>query len=188
VTIKSTCSKLSIMAGIIAAVIASNHNAFAETIKVKGSEAGTSVTVNFSFNGVTPANYSTFTGSDNIGGPFSAQQIADFSLDTGSGMAPDGSAGTVAVLIQSTEVDSYNPGQLYSTGVGAAAGSGCLSNTTVSFGLTVILSVTGGTGKFANASGSLTYTETGTILAAPGSPGSGLFGAFQATRTGAVTD
>jgi hypothetical protein len=186
VTVKIIYSMFSIMMGAIAALIASNQNAFGGTVKVKGSEKGASITVNFSFNGITPANYSTYAGSDNIGGPFSGQQIADFSLGTGSCTAPDGSTGTVAVLIQSTEVDSYNQGQLYSTGVGAAAGSGCLSNTTVAFGVTVTLSIAGGTGKFANASGSLTYAETGTILAAPGSPGSGLFGAFQATRTGAI--
>ncbi len=182
----SPLRKLSIMAGIIAAIVAAN-NAFAGTVKVKGSEAGTSVSVNFSFNGVTPANYSVFSGSDNIGGPFSGQQIADFSIGTGSCTARDGSEGTPAVLIQSTEVDTYSQGQLYSTAVGAAAGRGCLSNTTLSFTVTVTQSVTGGTGKFANASGSFTFTSTGTILAFSSSTG-GIFGPFQATRSGTLTD
>jgi hypothetical protein len=75
----SPVRKLSIMAGIIAAIAAAN-NAFAGTVKVKGSEAGTSVSVNFSFNGVTPANYSVFSGSDNIGDLLVASKLPIFLL------------------------------------------------------------------------------------------------------------
>jgi hypothetical protein len=189
VTIKSTCSRLSIMAGIIA-MIASNRKAFGGTVTVKGSDAGTFVTANFTYDGVAPAISITYAGSDNLGGPFTSQDIGEY-VGTGSSCtAPDGSAGTVFVLVQATEVDTYNQGQLYSTGTGAAAGSGCTSNTTGSFGLSETHSVIGGTGKFADASGSIAGTTTGKDLAVPGSPpGSlGIFGAFQDVRTGAVTD
>jgi hypothetical protein len=181
-------SKLSTMVGIIA-VIASSHNAFAGTVAIKGREAGTFVTANFTYDGASNAGVATYTGDDNIGGPFSGQDLEEYSFTGGSCTAPDSSVGTVIVLVQATRTDTYNQGQLYAAGVGAADGTGCVSDTTGRVGATLTLSVTGGTGKFANTSGSLTTTITAQVLAAPGSPpGSlGLFGARQVTRTGSVT-
>jgi hypothetical protein len=188
--VKDTCSKLSIMVGIIAAMIVLNHSAFAATVKVQGSNAGTFVTANFTYDGVAPAISITYTGQDNLGGSFTGQDIGEYSVTTRRCTAPDGSAGTVFVLVRATEVDTYNQGQLYSAGAGAAAGIGCESNTTGSFGLIETHSVMGGTGKFASASGSIMHKVTGKTLAAPGSPPGkrGEFGAVQATRTGSVTD
>jgi hypothetical protein len=60
-------------------------------------------------------------------------------------------------------------------------------------GLTETQSITGGTGIFAHASGSIpfsiTFTVIGTGLAAPGSPPGafGSFGAFQYTTSGSVS-
>ena len=60
-----TWTKVSIMAGVSVAVIALNYSAFAGTIKVKGSKAGTFSTANFSFDGtrlnVRPARRQTNT-------------------------------------------------------------------------------------------------------------------------------
>ncbi len=94
------------MAGVIAAVIGSNHTAFAATINVKGSEAGSFVTANFSYDGVTPALLGISAGHDNIGGRFNSQTISEAAVSTGSCTAPDGSAGQRFVLVHATGVDT----------------------------------------------------------------------------------
>ena len=93
------------------------------------------------------------------------------------------------VLVKASAVINYEKGQVYSSGTAAADNSGCASSTTGSYGLTETQSVIGGTGKFANASGSITYTVIGNTLAVPGSPPGKLgdFSAFQYTRSGSVT-
>jgi len=78
---------------------------------------------------------------------------------------PDGSAGVTFVLVQATLTDNYHQGQLYSAGKGKADGGGCASTTTGRVGETITLSVLGGTGKFANASGSIKLTFIGQVLA-----------------------
>ncbi len=189
-SIKNICSKLVIVAGVIAALmISSNPSAFAKTVTVKGSGQGTGLTSAFSFDGVAPASSIISTGKDNLGGTFNAQDVGEYASTATSCTAPDGSAGTKFVLVQAAAVTNYKSGQIYSSGTSAAGNSGCASNTTGSFGLTETSSVIGGTGKFANASGSVTFTVTGTTLAAPGSPPGtlGLFSGFQDTFTGSVT-
>jgi hypothetical protein len=178
--------QLCIIAGVIAAVIALNLTAFAATVKVKGSEAGTFATANFSFDGAGPGLMDIYTGSDNIGGPFNDQAITEASVGTGSCKAPDGSTGTPYVPVYQIEVDTYHQGQLYS---GGTVGSYCASNTG-SVGATLTFSVFGGTGKFVNASGSITQKYTCLTLAAGQAAPSNslaLFGACQVTRTGSVT-
>ena len=187
---KNFCSKLVIVTGIIAIlIISSNPSAFAETVTVKGSAQGTALTANFSFDGVAPASSIISTGKDNIGGTFNAQDVGEYAFTATSCTAPDGTAGTAFVLVQGKEVRTYKKGQLYTSGTAAADNSGCQSNTTGSFGLTETHSVIGGTGKFANASGSITQTVTGTGLAAPGTPPGklGSFSAFKYTMSGSVS-
>jgi len=182
-----TCdrAKLWIAAGVLAAVIASHHNAFAGTVNVKGSEAGSFVTANFSYDGISPALLAIYAGRDNVGGPFNGQEISEYSFTTGSCTAPDGSAGFPFVLVQADEVDTYHQGQLVSTAKGQADGKGCAGNTGIT-GAVLTLSVSYGTGKLANASGSITETFTCPTLAFNAT--SGIFGACQVTRTGSVTD
>jgi hypothetical protein len=187
---KSISSKLVIVAGNIATlIISSNPSAFAKNVKVKGSGQGTALTANFSFDEVAPALSIVSTGEDKIGGTFNAQDVGEYSFTATSCTAPDGTAGTETVLVQAVEVRTYNKGQLYTSGTAAANNSGCSSSTTGSFRLTETHSVIGGTGKFANASGSITQTVTGIGLAAPGTPPGklGSFSAFRYTMSGAVT-
>jgi len=181
-----TWTKVSIMAGVIAAVIALNDAAFAGT--VKGSKAGTFSTANFSFDGAGPGLMAIYTGCDNIDGPFNNQRITEASVGTGMCTAPDGSAGTPFVPVYQIEVTTYHQGQLYS---GGAAGSYCASNTTGSVGATLRFSVFGGTGKFTHASGSITQKYTCQTLAAGQAAPNGslaLFGGCQVTITGSVSD
>lgn len=186
---RNNWSKIAIIAGFGATlVIFFKPIAFAKQAN-NGSLSGTFVTANFSFDGA-PAMLVTFSGSDNVGGPLTGQEVAEYSVTGISCTAPDGSEGTVFDLVQGVEVVTYQQGQLYTAGAGASAGTGCRSNTTGSFTVTQTHHVTGGTGKFINASGTYGGTSIGQALAAPGTPpGSfGVFGAFQGTESGAIAD
>jgi hypothetical protein len=195
VVIPKVCSKLSIMAGVFVVVLASNRTAFTGTVNVKGSGSFTSVGANFSFDGTShpgnpngTAGQELLTGTDNIGGPFTGQEIGEYTLDfSTSCTAPDGSAGGVFLgLIDAVRAVTYNQGQLYSFAVGPS--SGCISTSTGAFVETETHTVFGGTDKFAHASGSITLTLTGRVLASPAPPGFGLFTAATITETGSITD
>jgi hypothetical protein len=189
VSIGTRCSKIAVIALLIAALIGLKPIAFAEAKQTNnGSLSGTFVTANFSFDGVVPATLVSFSGNDNVGGPFTGQEVAEYSVTGRSCTAPDGSLGSVFDLVQSVEVVTYQQGQLYTAGSGALAGSGCQSNTTGSFIISQKHTVTGGTGKFVNASGTYGGTSIGHALAAPGTPPGrdGIFGAFQGTESGSV--
>jgi len=181
---------LSLITGVIAIVAAPNHNAFAGTVKVKGSYAETFASVNFSYDGVSPATLGTHAGIDNIGGPFTGQLLAEYSFTGGACRAPDGTQGLSFVLVQAAQADNYLQGQLYAVGTGAADGRGCASTTTGSVGEMLTLAIVGGTGKFANASGSIKLTFTAEVLAAGQAFPAGSFGIFgdtHVTKTGSVT-
>jgi hypothetical protein len=192
-SIKNICSELVIGARVIAVlIISSNPRAFAKTVTVKGSGQGTDLTSAFSFDGVAPALSIVSTGKDNIGGTFNIQDVGEYSFTADSCTAPDGTAGAASFLVQSAAVNNYKDGQIYTSGTAGAGNSGCTSSTTPgtgSFGLSETQLVIGGSGKFAKASGSITFTVVGTGLAAPGStPGAlGSFGAFQYTTSESVT-
>jgi hypothetical protein len=184
-------SKIAVIAGVVVVLMASKPETFAKTKQTnKGSLSGTFVTANFSFDGVAPAMLVIFSGTDNVGGPFTGQEVGEYSLTGTSCTAPDGSEGTVFDLVQGVEVVTYEQGQLYNAGAGASAGSGCRSNSTGSFIVSQTHSVTGGTGRFVNASGTYGGISIGQTLAAPGAPpGSfGVFGAFQGTESGSVSE
>src|SRR6516164_1674621 len=94
----NVCSKLWVTVGLIVTLTASNHDAFAGT--VKGREAGTFVTVNFTYDGASDAGLTTYSGNDNIGGPFRGQEIDEYSFTGSTCTAPDSTAGSAFVLVQ----------------------------------------------------------------------------------------
>lgn len=167
------------------ALLIVGSNAFAKS--VRGSGHNTSVTTNFSYDGITPALLFTGSGSDNIGGPYQLQGVNEFSATATPCTTSDGNSGLTFNLVESDGAGTYNGGQVYFTAVGTTAGSYCLT-ATGEFTGSVTYDVSGGTGKFAHASGSLTITFKGQTLAAPGSPpGSrGVFGAARFTESGSV--
>jgi len=181
------------MAGVIAGLIASNHNAFPGTLNVKGSGSETGGTTYFSFDGAShpgnptgAASQLLLTGTDNIGGRFTGQNTAEYTLDfSKSCTAPNGTTGVAVELVEAVEAVTYKQGQLYSSAEGPTSGCASFDG---SFTETETHTVTGGTGKFSNASGSITLTITGRILSAPASPGFGTFGAAAIAETGSVTD
>jgi hypothetical protein len=204
VVVKSLCSKLLVMAWVIAVIIVSDPTAFAGTANVKGAGSYTAVTVNFSFDGTGhPGNptgsaaQELLTGHDNIGGPFTGENIGEYALDPSTSCtAPDETAGISLELVLAVGAVTYNQGQLYFFGVGP--GSGCISTSTAVFVLSETHTVFGGTGKFANASGSITMTQTGRAfppfsisqsgMLIPSPDGFGLFTAASITEAGSLTD
>src|SRR5690348_2161020 len=116
-------SQLAIMAGVIAATMAWDHNAFAGTVKVKASYGETFVTANFSYDGASPAALGSHTGHDNVGGHFTGQMLAEYFINGAPCKVSDGSDGEGFVLVQARLADNYHPGQLYATGTGESAGS-----------------------------------------------------------------
>jgi hypothetical protein len=194
VVVHKAYSKLSIIAGVLVAVLATNHNTFAGTVNVKGSGSFTSVGANFSFDGTShpgnpngTAGQELLIGTDNIGGPFTGQEIGEYTLDFSTNCtAPDGTAGVGLGLIQAVRAVTYNQGQLYSFAQGPT--TGCISLSTGEFVETETHTVFGGTAKFGGASGSITLTLTGRVLASPAPPGFGLFTAAAITETGSISD
>jgi hypothetical protein len=84
--------------------------------EIGGPSSERNLTANFSFDGVTPVLSIISTGKDNIGGTFNAQDVGEYAFTATSCTAPDGTAGTALVLVQATEVRTYNKGQLYTSG------------------------------------------------------------------------
>ncbi len=169
------------------AVVPSVSDALAKSVKVEGSGSYAHITPNFTYDG-SPAIELTGEGEDNVGGSFIFQGVKEYSATSISCTAPDGTAGFQYDLIGANSVNTYKGfDQIFLSAPPSSTNIECASNTTGSFGGTTQYNVNGGSGKFQAASGTYTETFSGTTLAAPGSPGSGHFGATQFTSTGSVT-
>ena len=177
------------LAVVLVLAAASNSLAAPKPIKYKASGNLTFVTAFFSYDGVSSAVYVTGSGKDNLGGSATVQAVGEFGPATVTTCtAPDGTAGLEYELDAANSVGTYTTGdQVFSSAVASPGNLECLSNTTGSFGATVTYTVDGGTGKFATASGSVTVTVTGNLLAAPLGGAGGLFGAEHFTSAGSVT-
>src|SRR5215467_11777778 len=81
VSIGTKCSKTTVKALVVAALIALKPIALAQAKQTNnGSLSGTFVTASFSFDGVAPAILVSFSGNDNVGGPFTGQEVAEYSV------------------------------------------------------------------------------------------------------------
>jgi len=67
------------------------------------------------------------------------------------------------------------------------SGSQCVSDTTGVTSGQLSYTIIGGTGSFADASGSGTTTFSSQILSLPGSPGYGIFGSVQFSTSATIT-
>jgi hypothetical protein len=169
------------------AFIALAPDARAKTISVSGSGTSTYVTVAFSFDGKGNAISGVSTGSDNVGGAFVGQSVTEYVATSTSCVAPDKTTGTVYDLVQSRSVKTYKKGQIFTSAVGSSDGTLCASNTTASENGSVSSTIFGGSGSYANATGTETTTFTAELLAnGPTDGGSGVFGATQFTTSGSV--
>jgi hypothetical protein len=164
---------------LVVASLEGSTRALAQTLIPAGSGSGTVVSTPPFFNfpvlvsgaemaGGTQRN--TYSGKDNIGGAFVGETIYGIDLPNPIGpcVAPDGSAGTSFPLEPAATVRTYAKGQLFL--FESSGGTHCITNKVAAgqvhypFSETLTSVVTGGTGPFASASGSLTETFTGVSL------------------------
>ena len=184
---KCKITGLSMVSGLaLMLVLISASEVLAVTQKISGSGSFTFVNSNFTYDFVSPASYITGPGNDNYGGQYTSVSIAEFAPSSTVCTAPDGTPGLQYDLVASNGVNTYKTGQIYYS-AGAGLSTECVSNTTGSFTSTTVYTLAGGTGKFANASGTSTATATGTNLALGAFGGAGgVFGAGQYTFAGSV--
>jgi hypothetical protein len=141
--------------------------------KSTGEISGTFVNANFDFDHAdlsTPANVTTITGSDSRFGKIVGQYLGEFVLDGLTCTPPSGVAGegTELTLVAETGVVTRlkTGDQLFFT---ATSGKQCVDSSAsprppFPFSLSKTDSITGGTGEFAGATGTLTTEGTGAIL------------------------
>lgn len=156
-------------------------------IKVKGTFVGSFVNVPYSFDGAAEASLLTFQGKDNLGGPFVGQNVAEY-VDAGQtcNTLPGGASGELYNLVEGISAQTYS-GNLSQVVAFNNSGSACLDTTTGLEVGQVNSVITGGSGNFANASGTTTSNFVTQILDVPAAPGYGVFGVAQGVNSGSVT-
>jgi len=140
----------------------------------------------YTFPGATPgADYIVVAGKSTLG-EYTAQAVSAWEADTKTCTPPDGSSGVEISGIAEVFALSFtrtgeqlflnlSPGQV-----------GCCSDTGVCTGQ-ITFAVSGGTGRFAGATGTIVKTVTVFGLAPPDSPSSqGFFGSFTGTFDGTI--
>jgi hypothetical protein len=173
-------------AGVLALLVTIPLHGDAASILVKGSALLTFTSTNFSYDGVTPGNLNLAQGQDNLGGHFTSQGVSEYTASH-SCVAPDGTSGTQFDLLQLDGVTTYSEGQLFLNATGPSAAHLCTNASGVIFG-TATLTVTGGTGKFANAAGTLVERFSGKVIASGAANGGyGDFGSLVVKYQGTVT-
>ncbi len=154
-------------------------------MKYKGSDAGSYVTVNFSFDGAAEATVTTYAGRDNLGGPFTGQSVAEYVDAKTTCSLPSGGTGEKYTLVGGMSATTYSGtlNQVYAYWTSAVL---CVDLSTGAEAGSFTQEIIGGSGKLANVSGTATGTFQGQGLAAPSSPGNGLFGAVQTQLSGSI--
>ncbi|HUN58964.1 MAG TPA: hypothetical protein VMU41_12685 [Candidatus Binataceae bacterium] len=162
--------------------VAGNAMAYtAKPIYVRGSAAGSFVNTTFAFE-EGPDSLATELGYDNLGGQSLSQVITEYYDADETCTATDGTIGEVFYLHEGYAVISYAiGGQLYTF---ADEGSECASLTTGVFSGSGPFYIIGGSGRFADASGTAETNFSGQFL---DTPAEGFFGSVQQTNYGTVT-
>ena len=141
----------------------------------------------FSFGG-TPGSYVTVAGKSTLG-PYTAQLVDEVSPDGQTCPLPGGGSGVEFVFAGEVGVLSFaeKGEQVFLTLSPSVTSHGCLDLATgVGTGQTTF-DVSGGTGRFAGATGTIVKTWKYIVLAAPASPpGKGGFGSFTGTFDGTI--
>lgn len=159
--------------GVLATMrVRAQEDSDAERTKSRGEISGTLVSAAFDFDHAdlsTPATVATFTGSDSRFGRITGQYLGEFAPDGLTCTPPSGVAGTgteFTLLAETGAVTRVKDGdQLFFT---ATSGKQCTdfsAGPPFAFNLSKTDSITGGTGEFAGATGTLTTAGRGAILA-----------------------
>jgi len=175
------------VAAITIGALASS-GAFAATVQqYTFTGRGTAVTAALTFDGIGNALYLEGSVVTSIAQSFTLRGVGQF--NTGSTFCTvtrlDGSTepGINLVFVRSkTVILDANAGAIFERG---SYGSGC-TGSDGAFSINETDLVTGGTGIYKNAFGSVTFSESGITLAAPSS-GSGIFNFFRAKGSVSIT-
>jgi hypothetical protein len=156
-------------------------------IKYKTKFAGTFINTAFSFDGSLQASITTFQGRSTSGGAFTGQSVAEYA-DAGTTCSlPDGSTGEEYKLVGGITVGTYNAtlDQVYSY---PSSATECLNTSTGAGVGTQSVTLFGGTGKYANVSGTESDNFTFQILTdTTATGGYGYFGANAGSGSGSYT-
>jgi len=144
----------------------------------------------FSFTG-TPAHSCTVAGKSTQG-PFTAQSVGETPADGQTCPLPGGGSGVELAFVGDVTVLSFaaTEEQLFLHLSPSVTNRACFDPTTGVFtpvGGQTVFAVSGGTGRFAGATGTLIEIWTGNLLAPPASPpGKGFFTNFTGTFEGTI--
>jgi hypothetical protein len=188
---------LALIFGATFFLLATRQNVEAKTVNVKLSQSGSSVNVVLSFDGLDVANQFIMGGRMEPGGAYTADDIIQTKPNGNSCTVPGGvaDAGSEGILVGSNSVWRFQPSGdlLYSHATAVTACQDLSSGSPpFPFVATNVLAFTGGTGKYAGATGTLTLKIAGVILSLLGGvsgtgPGFGGFVSAHATGTGTLT-
>lgn len=185
----SAIRRVAVSAAVIACVMsAPKQEALAGQTRIfKEVCSGAFSTASFSFDGSGSAGQYTAECTTNIDGPGLKSGLSqNVTVSSGSCTARDGTAGTKYDLLNRIAVttSTKDGSQIISS---SDSGVECISNTTSVYEKTENWTITGGTGRFKNATGSGTEVIKGQVLAEPASPDSGKFGVEQTNSTGTIS-
>ncbi|HEV8717546.1 MAG TPA: hypothetical protein VGX03_32585 [Candidatus Binatia bacterium] len=168
---------LAVAGGSVEARDKSLHASFAGTATNKDD---------FSFAG-TPAFYNTFAGKSTLG-QYTGQLVVELQPDGNPCTVAGGGSGVEFVFVGEVVVLSFaaKGKQLFLNLSPGVASHGCLDPTTGVFIGQTTFDVSGGTGRFAGATGTIIKTWKAIFLALPASPGKGAFASFTGTFDGTI--
>jgi hypothetical protein len=140
----------------------------------------------FSFTG-TPGNYATVAGKSTLG-HYTAQLVVELPPDGLTCTLPGGGSGVEYVFVGEVFVLSFTATgeQLFLRLSPSVTSHGCFDLSTGVFGGQTTFDVSGGTGRFAGATGTIVKTFQSIVLALPPPPGKGLFTSFTGTFDGTI--
>jgi hypothetical protein len=168
---------------IMGVMVFASPDAWGTSFPFHGRFSGTTITTPFSFTG-GPGFLLTITGKSNHGA-FHGQFVAEFESVGDPCTLRDGDSGNALKLVGKVIVLSFDKSgdQLFLT---LRDSTVCQSLNLATLDSMTILDVSGGTGRYEGARGTMTETWRSMVLAAPSPPGSGLFGTMTGVLEGTI--
>ncbi len=186
--------KLRLLLSALAIAACLSSSALAKTQSCTSTFSATGHMTLFSFDGVNYAGLSDVTWKVKCKNQpttiFTGQDLAEnsFSETPCTFTGPDGNSetGITGTLVAGVAVarNSTTGDMVFSEDV---SGSTCFNTSTTDFASKANSKYTGGTGKYAGATGTATGNSVGSNLAAPSSPGFGFFAWSTGSGTGTIT-
>jgi hypothetical protein len=175
---------LSLVCSVVIAL--GSGRAEAKDIRMKGEFAGTGLTARIDLNNDgRPADGGTWVEKSNLGRSSAQFVIESVPVDSPSGACPTGQLERVLVAGNVVNTFLHTRDQLF---IQLTSRIFCFDLVTSTFSAHTIAAITGGTGKFVGATGSVDYRFTGVVHLADFDPASNqLFVSFTGTVEGTLT-